>query len=89
MVYGVDMMIRTQVMFPEEMLSDLRSAALVDGSSVSGVLREIVKEKLTKSHKEKKSGVEALLMFVKKTRKYKNIKAPADLSVNDDYLYKL
>ena len=40
MVYGVYMMIRTQIMFPEDMLAQLRAQAISAQTSVSDVVRK-------------------------------------------------
>lgn len=49
----------------------------------------MVKEKMVEGSSKKKSSAEGLLALAKISEKYKNKKVPADLSVNNDYLYKL
>lgn len=82
MVYGVCMMIRTQIMLPEDMLMQLRAQAISQQTSVSAVVRK----KIAPTVKKKLSGLEGLKLMAKNA--YRG-KAPRDLSTNDDYLYKL
>ena len=82
MVYGVYMMIRTQIMFPEEMLLQLRAQAIYTQTSVSAVVRK----RIAPTIKKKMSGLDGLKLMAKNA--YRG-KAPRDLSTNDDYLYKL
>lgn len=82
MVYGVCMMIRTQIMLPEDMLAQLRAQAISQQTSVSAVVRK----RIAPIVKKKMSGLEGLKLMAKNA--YRG-KAPRDLSTNDDYLYKL
>mgnify|MGYP001559737098 FL=1 len=86
MVYGVCMLIRTQVLFSEELLFALRAEAAKKKTSVSQLVRHIVTDKMPEKNKKKMSGDEAMELMVKHA--YKG-KVPRDLSTNDDYLYKL
>ncbi|MEK7504444.1 MAG: hypothetical protein AAB550_03010 [Patescibacteria group bacterium] len=77
------MMIRTQIMFPEDMLAQLRAQAISAQTSVSDVVRKRI---VFPTVKKKMSGLEGLRLMAKNA--YRG-KAPRDLSTNDDYLYKL
>ena len=78
------MMIRTQVLFPRDLLSELQLIAREYGWSVSETVRRFVTEKVKRVKPKKMSGVEAMLNMAKNA--YKG-KVPPDLSTNDDYLY--
>lgn len=86
MMYCVTMMIRTQILLPKDLLSDLRFIAAERGWSVSRIVREMVKDKIRKAGKGKKSGAEAMLEMARWAKENK-VKGPRDLSVNDEYLY--
>jgi len=85
MVYGVYMMIRTQLLLPEELLMTLRALAVAQKTSVSAVARQKLAKDLPTSIK-KRPAVEVLLEAAKNA--YKG-KVPKDFSTNDDYLYNL
>ena len=78
------MLIRTQILFPEEDLELLREIAVEKGISVSKTVRNLVKDRL--KDKKKRNAVEVLLEAIEWTRKNK-IAGPKDLGTNDEYLY--
>lgn len=77
-------LVRTQVLFSEPMLEDLRLLAAEKGWSVSESVRRLVGDKVGRLRKRKKMAVEVMTLMAKKA--YRG-KVPADLSTNDDYLY--
>lgn len=85
MVYGVYMMIRTQIMFPEEMLLQLRAQALFTQTSVSAIVRK----KISSTVKKKMSGWEMLRKLAKDAKRNKKYNLPKDFASNDKYLYDL
>lgn len=78
------MMIRTQVLFPRDLLSELQLIAREYGWSVSETVRKFVAEKVKRVKPKRMSGVEAMLKMAKNA--YTG-KVPPDLSTNDEYLY--
>lgn len=76
-------LIRTQVMLPEDILSDLRVIAAERDWSVSEVVRIGVKTLIEKLKPRKMSGVE----FLRKLADNPIKDVPADLGSNDEYLY--
>jgi len=87
MVYGVCMLTRTQVLFPEDILAALRAEAVRKKTSVSALVRHIVADKVVKTRKMKKRPAAEMLLQMAK-HAYKG-KVPKDFSTNDDYLYRL
>lgn len=85
MVYGVYMMIRTQIMFPEEMLTQLRAQAISQQTSVS----DVVRKRIVPIIKKKMSGWEMLRKLAKDAKKNKKYNLPKDFASNDKYLYDL
>lgn len=77
-------LIRTQILFPADMLTDLRLMAAERDWSVSETVRNLVTPKIKHAKTKRKTGIETLLELAKNP--YKG-KAPRDLSINDDYLY--
>ena len=87
MVYDVsNMLMRTQILFPEDILESLRSEATSKKVSVSNLVRGIVTEKFKSTRKRKLSGVDVMVKMARHA--YKG-NLPPDFSTNDDYLYKL
>lgn len=78
------MLNRTQILFPDETLNELRRIASYKNIGLSQLVRDIVNKDLRT--KKRISGTEAMLQMAKRASKDK---APKDLSFNDDYLYKL
>lgn len=78
------MMIRTQVLFPRDLLSDLRLISREYGWSVSETVRKFVAEEVKRVKPKRMSAVEAMLKMAKNA--YKS-RVPSDLSTNDEYLY--
>lgn len=76
-------LVRTQILFSEPMLEDLRLWAAERGWSVSETVRRIVKEKTAKAGRKRKT-IEVLREMAKNA--YKG-NVPMDLSTNDEYLY--
>lgn len=89
MVYDVSMLVRTQILFPEDILAYIREEARRRKSSVSALVRSVVADKVAKRKKKKISATEALLRMAERANHYRGPKAPRDLSTNDDYLYTL
>lgn len=79
------MLIRTQILFPDDLLAYLREEARRKKTSVSALVRTVVADKIPEK-KKKKSAVDLLIRASK--RAYRG-KVPRDLSTNDDYLYSL
>lgn len=77
-------LIRTQILFPADVLADLRLMAAERDWSVSETVRSLVAPKIKQDKTKRKTGIETLLELAKNP--YKG-KAPSDLSVNDEYLY--
>lgn len=77
------MMIRTQILLPEDLLMALRALAVAQKTSVSAVARKKLADAMPKT-KKRLSGVEVLMHMAKHA--YKG-KVPRDLSTNDEYLY--
>ena len=77
-------LIRTQVMLPEDILTDLRVIAAERNWSVSEVVRVGVKNLVEKLRPRKISGVKFLRKIAENA--YSG-KVPSDLSTNDEYLY--
>lgn len=77
------MMIRTQLLLPEDLLNALRDLAAAQKTSVSAVARQKLAKDLPKSLK-KRPAAEVMLEMAKHA--YKG-KVPKDLSTNDKYLY--
>lgn len=75
-------LVRTQVLFSEPMLEDLRLLAVERGWSVSRVVRNLVSDKVEK--RKKKAAGQVMELMVRKA--YKG-RVPQDLSINDEYLY--
>lgn len=75
-------LVRTQILFEDDVLRELKKTAKRRGTSVSGLVREKIGKKIVK----KKNGAVAMLELARWARKNK-ITAPADLATNDDYLY--
>lgn len=80
------MMIRTQVLFPRDLLSELQLIAREYGWSVSETVRKFVAEKVKKQKAKRKNAIEGLLELARWAEKH-HVKAPRDISTNDDYLY--
>ena len=81
------MMIRTQVLFPKDLLMDLQDIAVLEKKSVSEILRALASDKVKKKNKKKLTGIEVLKRMAERARRYKGPQAPRDLSTNDEYLY--
>ncbi|MEK7577705.1 MAG: hypothetical protein AAB492_03785 [Patescibacteria group bacterium] len=79
------MMIRTQLLLPEELLANLRALAVAQKTSVSSIARQKLAKDLPALIK-KRPAAEVMLEMAKHA--YKG-KVPKDFSTNDDYLYKL
>lgn len=77
-------LIRTQILFPADMLTDLRLMAAERDWSVSETVRSLVVSKVKQAKTKRKTGIETLFELAKNP--YRG-KAPRDLSVNDEYLY--
>ena len=77
-------MIRTQVLFTQELLNDLRLMAAQKGWSVSKTVRQLVEAKIKNVQSRRKPAVKMLRDMANNA--YKG-KAPQDLSSNDKYLY--
>ncbi|GEM_PF-3427718 len=77
-------LIRTQILFPADMLTDLRMIAAERDWSISETVRSFVAKKVKRIVLKKKTGIDTLLELAKNA--YKG-PVPKDLSVNDDYLY--
>ncbi len=77
-------LVRTQVMLPEDILTDLRVIAAERDWSVSEVVRVGVKTLIEKLKPKKMTGFEMLKKLADSA--YKG-KVPRDLSSNDEYLY--
>lgn len=79
------MLVRTQVLFEEEDLKDIKLMAYARGVSMSEFLRVETRNKILKKKRMNKlSGVDALKLMARNS--YKG-SVPKDLSTNDDYLY--
>lgn len=83
MVYDVAMLVRTQIMMPENVYDSLRLEATLRQTSMSKLVVGAIGKSLF-GGKMKVSGVESLSKLVDKA--YKG-KIPADLGTNDEYLY--
>ena len=83
MVYDVYMLIRTQVLFPEEVYRQLKIEAALRETSVSKLVTGAVNDCVIKK-KKRTAGGEFLEYLAKHA--YKG-RVPKDLSSNDDYLY--
>lgn len=79
-------LIRTQILFPADVLTDLRLIADERDWSVSETVRNLVSEKIKKVKPKKKNAATVLLQAAKWAEKQK-ITGPKDLGSNDDYLY--
>lgn len=79
------MLVRTQVLFEEEDLKEIKSMAYTRGVSMSEFLRTETRKKILKK-KKKKSAVKAMLELAEWAKK-NNITGPSDLGSNDEYLY--
>ena len=79
-------LIRTQILFPADVLTDLRLIADERDWSVSETVRNLVREKIKKVQPKKINGAEAMLKMAAWAKKHK-VKGPPDLGSNDDYLY--
>ena len=77
-------LVRTQILFEDSDLRELKRLAKSRGVSVSSLVRNEVKKKVIK--KKEKSMARAMLELADWAKKNK-IKAPSDLGRNDDYLY--
>lgn len=77
-------LIRTQILFPADVLADLRLMAAQRDWGLSETVRSLVIKKVKKIRLKRKTGIETLLDLARKP--YKG-KAPRDLSVNDEYIY--
>lgn len=77
------MMIRTQVLFPEDLLKAIRELAIARKTSVSHILRTFAVDSLPRK-KKKIPAAKAMLLMAKHA--YKG-KVPKDFSTNDEYLY--
>lgn len=80
------MLIRTQILFPKDLIEELRILAAEKGWSVSETVRTIVKNNISKGKEEKKNAGTVLIEAAKWARRHK-IKGPKDLGTNDEYLY--
>ena len=88
-------MIRTQILFPEELYQTLKYSAYLKGISLSELIRRsvqnTVKSKITGRDTKKISGGEFLISLARKAEKLSikmKTKAPTDLSSHTDhYLY--
>jgi hypothetical protein len=81
------MMVRTQLLLPEDLLNDLRAIAVSEKTSVSHMIRVLAADKVKKKMKKKMSGIEAIEQMIKYGERHPNPQTPRDLSTNDDYLY--
>ncbi|MDZ7586494.1 MAG: hypothetical protein U0946_01955 [Patescibacteria group bacterium] len=77
-------LVRTQVMLPEDILTDLRVIAAERDWSLSEAVRVGAKNLVEKLKPRKKDAIEMLWKLAQNP--YKG-KAPKDLSSNDEYLY--
>ncbi len=81
-------MIRTQVLLTPALKLDLQKAAREEGVSFSEMFRRAVILGLRITQPPKKNATLGLLELAKKA-KHSHRRAPADLSQNDDILYRL
>ncbi|MBU1129698.1 hypothetical protein KKE45_00060 [Patescibacteria group bacterium] len=79
------MLVRTQVLFPEAVLEELRVMAVAGNKSVSEIVRSVIEKFVIKKERKKISGWEAINRMIKHSYKGKDV--PRDLSTNDEYLY--
>jgi len=77
------MLIRTQILLPQDILNFLRSAAARQNKSVSELVRSIVSEKLTLP--KRKSALKTMKEMAKSA--YKG-NVPKNFSTDDDLIYK-
>ena len=77
-------LIRTQILFPADVLTDLRLMAAERDWSLSQTVRSFVAKKVKRMVRKKKTGIETLLELAKAP--YTG-PVPKDLSVSDEYLY--
>ncbi|MBI5356574.1 hypothetical protein HZB78_03090 [Candidatus Collierbacteria bacterium] len=79
-------LIRTQILFPADVLTDLRLMAVEREWGLSETVRNLVREKIKKVKPKKINGAEAMLKMAAWAKKHK-VTGPPDLSTNDEYLY--
>ncbi len=82
-------MLRTQIYLPARQLKTLKKLAAEEKSTVSGLIREALDEKLeAKTPKNKEQNVGDWLLSLAEEAKRNKVKGPKDLAKNmDKYLY--
>ena len=79
-------LIRTQILFPADTLTDLRLIAVKREWGLSETVRNLVQDKIKKVKPKKKNAAAAMLELAQWAKKHK-VTGPRDLSTNDEYLY--